>query len=53
VHTGDCFCDAHHNTDWTYQVIQGEKLGIGTQKYEFLTTKLKNENVYPDKARSN
>ncbi len=33
VHTGDCFCDAHHNTDWTFQVSQGEKMRIGTQEY--------------------
>ena len=38
-----------------FRAIQKERTFYknGTQKYEFLTTKLKNENVYPDKARSN
>jgi len=37
THTGDHFHDIAPDTDWRWQLIHGEKIGLGTQNYELIT----------------
>jgi len=35
-HSGDCFINAHPNTDWRSQITQAVKMGMGSDKYDLV-----------------